>query len=333
MSWFLSSPFAERIAALELRTSGLPAQDTLEDTDQFAGYLIWQDAEAMLPERQYAVRFSETDTTVQITDLVHVVEDGSGEKLAGKTLEVDQLGYCKFALDRAVVFNSFANDPVAGSFVLVDERGETIGLGIIDFALRRASNITWHATKITKQARAAANGQKPCVLWFTGLSGSGKSSVADRLEQKLHDLGKRTYLLDGDNVRHGLNKDLGFTDEDRVENIRRVAEVAKLLVDAGLIVVTSFISPFRSERDMARSLMDEGEFVEVFVDTPLEICEQRDPKGLYKKARAGELKNFTGIDSDYERPENAEIVLKAGDLDPDVLADQIVGFLAAQSRT
>jgi len=181
--------------------------------------------------------------------------------------------------------------------------------------------------KISKESRAKANKQKPCVLWFTGYSGSGKSSIADRLEQKLHAMGNRTYLLDGDNVRHGLNKDLGFTDQDRVENIRRVAEVSKLMVDAGLIVLTSFISPFRSERKMARELMDDGEFVEVFVNTPLEICEQRDPKGLYKKARAGELKNFTGIDSDYEPPRNAELVLDSGALDADTLADQIIEHL------
>jgi bifunctional enzyme CysN/CysC len=212
--------------------------------------------------------------------------------------------------------------------VLIDKfTNTTVGAGVIDFALRRASNIEWHDMKIDKATRAAAFDQKPCVLWFTGLSGSGKSTVADRLEQKLHALGKRTYLLDGDNVRHGLNKDLGFTDQDRVENIRRVAEVARLMSDAGLIVLTSFISPFRSERHMARSLMDEGEFVEVFVDTPLEICEARDPKGLYKKARAGELKNFTGIDSEYEAPANAELVLKGGEYSVDQLADQIVAHL------
>ena len=330
MSWYLSEPFAEKIACLALRTADLPASETSEDTDQFAGYLIWADDEPMLPERRYTVRFGALETMIRITDLVHVVEIGSGDQLAGKTLEPEEVGYCKFALDRTVAFNSFANDAEAGSFVILGDDGAIIGRGIIDFALRRASNITWHATKISKRERAKANEQKPCVLWFTGFSGSGKSSIADRLEQKLYALGKRTYLLDGDNVRHGLNKDLGFTDEDRVENIRRVAEVANLLVDAGLIVVTSFISPFRSEREMARSLLDDGEFVEVFVDTPLEICEQRDPKGLYKKARAGELKNFTGIDSDYEPPESAEIVLKAGDLDPDTLADQIIAYLDAK---
>ncbi len=331
MPWYTEKPFVDRLAGLDLRTADLPASETREDTDQFAGYLIWADTEPMLPERRYCVRFASGKASVQVTDLVHVLDDASGDKLAGKILENNQIGYCKFALAGAVTFNSFANDPEAGSFVVTNEEDQIIGRGVIDFALRRASNITWHATKIDKSLRAKANAQKPRVLWFTGFSGSGKSSVADRLEQKLHALGKRTYLLDGDNIRHGLNKDLGFTDQDRVENIRRVAEVANLMMDAGLIVVTSFISPFRSERQMARSMMAEGEFVEVFVDTPLEVCEQRDPKGLYKKARAGELKNFTGIDSDYEPPENAEIVLKAGDLDPDTLADQIIAYLDAHS--
>jgi bifunctional enzyme CysN/CysC len=203
---------------------------------------------------------------------------------------------------------------------------------MIDFALRRASNIGWHNMQIDKSVRAAVNNQKPCVVWFTGFSGSGKSSIADHLEQKLHEAGKRTYLLDGDNIRFGLNRDLGFTDRDRVENIRRVAEVAKLLVDAGLIVLASFISPFRSERQMARGLFNDDEFVEVFVDTPLVICEQRDPKGLYKKARAGELKNFTGIDSNYEPPMQAEVVLKSGEYDADTLADELVEYLISKGN-
>ena len=205
-----------------------------------------------------------------------------------------------------------------------------VGAGIIGFALRRASNIGQHNMKIDKAICAAVNHQKPCVVWFTEFSGSGKSHTADHLEQKLHARGKRTYLLDGDNIRFGLNKDLGFTDQDRVENIRRVAEVAKLMVDAGLIVLASFISPFRSERRMARELFNDDEFVEVHVDTPLAICEQRDPKDLYKKARAGELKNFTGIDSDYEPPEQAEMVLKSGEFDADTLADELVEYLVSK---
>lgn len=332
MPWYNSSPLKDLVAPLELRTADMSTSDTLEDTDQFAGYLIWADDEPMLPERRYTVQLTGDTASLQVTDLVHHIDTDSGEKLAAKTLENGEIGYCKIALDRAVTFNSFANDADAGSFLVTDPAsGATLGHGIIDFALRRASNIEWYDMKIDKSVRARANDQKPCVLWFTGLSGSGKSSVADKLEQKLHALGKRTYLLDGDNVRHGLNKDLGFTDQDRVENIRRVAEVANLMVDAGLIVIASFISPFQSERHMARSLMAEGEFIEVFVDTPLEVCEQRDPKGLYKKARAGELKNFTGIDSDYEAPKNAEIVLAGGEADPETLADQIVAYLTKSS--
>lgn len=299
-----------------------------EVADQFAAHIIWMGEEPMLPERAYTIRFASAQATGRVTDLVHVVDVNSHEHLAGKTLALNEVGYCKLALDKAVAFDAYKDNRATGSFVLIDKfTNATVGAGTIDFGLRRASNIEWHEMKIDKQVRAAANNQKPCVLWFTGFSGSGKSTIADKLEQKLHAMGKRTYLLDGDNVRHGLNKDLGFTDQDRVENIRRVAEVSRLMVDAGLIVLTSFISPFRSERQMARAMMDEGEFVEVFVDTPLEICEERDPKGLYKKARAGELKNFTGIDSDYEVPENAEIILKSGEQDPDTLADEIIAYL------
>ena len=207
----------------------------------------------------------------------------------------------------------------------------TVGAGVIDFSLRRATNVVWYDMEVDKAARAQTNQQTPCVLWFTGLSGAGKSTVANRVEQKLHAMGKRTYLLDGDNIRHGLSRDLGFTDQDRVENIRRVAEVAKLMADAGLIVMASFISPFRSERVMARSLMSEGEFVEIFVDASLAVCEARDPKSLYKKARAGQLKNFTGIDSAYEPPQNAEIVLNTEDADPDTLVEQIISYLQARN--
>ncbi len=299
--------------------------------DQFAAHMIWMDSEAMLPERTYVIRFAADQAIARVTDLTHLIDVNSLDHHAAKTLGLNEVGYCKIAVDRAVAFDAYGDNRQTGAFILVDKYSNaTVAAGMIDFALRRASNIEWHDMKVDKAARAEVNGQKPCVLWFTGLSGSGKSTVADRLEQKLHARGKRTYLLDGDNVRHGLNKDLGFTDQDRVENIRRVAEVSKLMVDAGLIVLASFISPFRSERQMARALMEEGEFVEVFVDTPIEICEQRDPKGLYKKARAGELKNFTGIDSDYETPQNAEIILKGGEADPDSLAEQIIAFLERQ---
>ena len=304
-----------------------------EVADQFAAHIVWMDEAEMLPERTYVARFATATVTVQVTDLVHRIDVNSLEQVATKTLGLNEVGYCKLAMDRAIAFDSFVDIPEMGSFVLVDKfTNATIGAGMIDFALRRASNIEWHDMNVDKTARAEANNQRPGVLWFTGFSGSGKSTVADRLEQKLFALGKRTYLLDGDNVRHGINKDLGFTDQDRVENIRRVAEIARLMADAGLIVLTSFISPFRSERHLARSLMDEGEYIEVFVDTPLEVCEQRDPKGLYKKARAGDLKNFTGIDSDYEAPKNAEIVLKGAEHDVDELVDQIIDYLTKNNK-
>ncbi|MFT5657449.1 MAG: bifunctional enzyme CysN/CysC [Gammaproteobacteria bacterium] len=307
--------------------------DLPEVADQFAAHIIWMENEAMLPERTYVIRFATASATAQITDLVHKIDVNTQEQLAAKKLDLNEVGYCKIALDKAVAFDAYADNRQTGAFVLIDKYSNvTVGAGMVDFALRRASNIGWHNMKIDKSVRAAVNNQKPCVVWFTGFSGSGKSTIADRLEQKLHEAGKRTYLLDGDNIRFGLNKDLGFTDQDRVENIRRVAEVSKLMVDAGLIVLASFISPFKSERRMARSLMGEDEFVEVFVDTPLEICEQRDPKGLYKKARAGDLKNFTGIDSDYEPPEQAEVILKSGDFDADSLADELVEYLVSRGR-
>jgi len=296
-----------------------------EVADQLAARIVWMDETDMLPERQYLARFGNTTVNAQITDLVYALDINTQDQHAAKTLPLNGIGYCKIALDHSVAFDPYADAPDTGNFVLIDKfTNATVGAGMIDFALRRSTNIKWHEMKVDKASRAKINQQRPRVLWFTGLSGSGKSTVADIVEQKLHAMGKRTYLLDGDNVRHGLNKDLGFTDQDRVENIRRVAEVAKLMTDAGLIVLTSFISPFQSEREMARSMMDEGDFVEVFVNTPLEVCEARDPKGLYKKARAGELKNFTGIDSDYEEPTSPEITLPGAELEPEELADLLI---------
>ena len=303
-------------------------EDDVPTADQFAAHLIWTGSDAMLPERPYLIRLVGTETTVQITDLSYRVEPDTLERLAAKTLIEGEIAYCKIALDQGVPFTDDNSDDWAGAFALVDkDQNVTVGAGVIDFPLRRASNVVWHDMLVDKASRAQANQQKPCVLWFTGLSGAGKSTVANRVEQKLYAMGKRTYLLDGDNIRHGLSRDLGFTDQDRVENIRRVAEVAKLMVDAGLIVMASFISPFRSERAMARSLMKEGEFVEIYVDASLAVCEARDQKSLYKKARAGQLKNFTGIDSAYEPPQNAEIVLNAEDSEPDALVEQIISFL------
>lgn len=304
------------------------AEQAPGSTDQFAGHLIWMHDEPLLPERQYLMKIGTKMTTVQITDLRHKINVNTMEHVAGKTLELNEVAYCNFALDQAIAFDPYKEVRETGGFILIDRfTNGTVGAGMIDFGLRRATNLTWHELEVGKELRAKQKGQKPCILWFTGLSGSGKSTTADKVEQKLAAMGRHSYLLDGDNVRHGLNKDLGFTDVDRVENIRRVAEVSRLFVDSGLIVLVSFISPFRDERRMARELVAEGEFIEVFVDTPIELCEQRDPKGLYKKARAGEIKNFTGIDSDYEPPENAELVLKSADHSVEELADQVIAYL------
>ena len=302
--------------------------DQIIKADQFASHLIWMDQEPMLPERNYIFRFNNSYINGKITDLVHSINVNSYEEVASKKLNLNDIAYCKVAIDKMHAISSYSNNQKLGSFVIIDPyNNKTIGVGMIDHALRRSSNISWHKMSINKKTRSELNSQKPCVVWFTGLSGSGKSTIANILEQKLHTIGKRTYLLDGDNVRHGLNKDLGFTDTDRVENIRRVAEVSKLMVDAGLITLVSFISPFKSERQMARDLLSSDEFFEIFVNTPLEECEKRDPKGLYKKARAGELKNFTGIDSSYEEPENPDLVLDTNSTNAEELADQIINFL------
>ena len=302
--------------------------DQIIKADQFASHLIWMDQESMLPERNYIFRFNNSYINGKITDLVHSINVNSFEEVASKKLNLNDIAYCKVAIDKMHGISSYSNNQKLGSFVIIDPyNNKTIGVGMIDHALRRSSNISWHEMSINKKTRSELNSQKPCVVWFTGLSGSGKSTIANILEQKLHTAGKRTYLLDGDNVRHGLNKDLGFTDTDRVENIRRVAEVSKLMVDAGLITLVSFISPFKSERQMAKDLLSSDEFFEIFVSTSLEECEKRDPKGLYKKARAGELKNFTGIDSSYEEPENPDLVLDTNSTNAEELADQIINFL------
>ncbi len=302
--------------------------DQIIKADQFASHLIWMDQEPMLPERNYIFRFNNSYINGKITDLVHCINVNSYEEVATKKLNLNDIAYCKVAIDRVHGISSYSHNQKLGSFVIIDPyNNKTIGVGMIDHALRRSNNISWHEMLINKKTRSELNLQKPCVVWFTGLSGSGKSTIANILEQKLHTIGKRTYLLDGDNVRHGLNKDLGFTDTDRVENIRRVAEVSKLMVDAGLITLVSFISPFKSERQMARDLLSSDEFFEIFVNTPLEECEKRDPKGLYKKARAGDLKNFTGIDSSYEKPENPDLILNTLSSNAEELTDQIINFL------
>ena len=287
----------------------------------------------MLPERNYIFRFINSQVTGKITDLVHKININSFDKIASKSLALNEIGYCKVALNKNTIFNSYKTNKKMGSFVIIDQfNNQTLAAGVIDHELRRASNISWQKLSINKNLRSNEKSQNPCILWFTGLSGSGKSTVANIVEQKLHQLGKHTYLLDGDNVRHGLNKDLGFTDTDRVENIRRIAEVSKLMLDAGLIVMVSFISPFKSERKMARELVEKNEFIEIFVDTPIEECEKRDPKGLYKKARSGKLKNFTGIDSDYEKPTSPEITLDTKTKNAEDSADKILLYLKNNNK-
>ena len=309
--------------------------DILADTgqrptiaDQFAADMVWLDSRPLLPERPYWIQIGRASATAQITDIVHRLDVDTLAHLAARKLEMNDVGYCKISLDRPVAFDPYLQNRHTGGFLLIDKStNATAGVGMIRYGLRRASNLSWHAMRIDKPARARAKGQEPRILWLTGLSGAGKSTIANLLEQKLQAEGRHTYLLDGDNVRHGLSKDLGFTDADRVENIRRVAEVAKLMVDAGLIVIVAFISPFRSERTMARAMVERHEFIEIFVDAPLDVCEARDPKGLYKKARSGALPNFTGIDSDYEPPVNPEIVLKSAERSPGELVEQVAEYL------
>ena len=293
--------------------------------DQFEAKLVWMHENALLPGRSYLLKAGSTSAPAQISELKRKVNVNTLKLEPGKTLEMNEVGICNISISKAISFDPYTTNRHTGNFILIDRfTNATVGAGMIDFPLRRATNIHWQSLSINKQSRAELKGQKPCVLWFTGLSSSGKSTIANLVEKKLHSMGKHTYLLDGDNIRHGLNRDLGFTDVDRVKNIRRIAETVKLFVDAGIIVLTAFISPFKSERNLARELLDNGEFIEIFVDTPLEICEQRDPKGLYKKARAGKLKNFTGIDSAYEIPENPEIVVNGGKLNSEELSEQIV---------
>jgi bifunctional enzyme CysN/CysC len=296
-----------------------------EVADQFEATVVWLHEQPLYPGRKYLINIGANTVGAVVTDIKYEVNVDTLEHLAANTLTLNGIAECNLALDRPIPFAPYETNRDLGGFSLIDRlSNETMGVGLIHFALRRAHNIHLQHVDIDKRARVAHKGHRPCVLWFTGLSGSGKSTVANLVERRLHALGAHTYLLDGDNVRHGLSRDLGFTDADRVENIRRVAEVSKLMVDAGLIVITAFISPFRAERRMARQLLDEGEFFEIFTDTPLEIAEQRDPKGLYKKARRGDLKNFTGIDSPYERPEAPEIRLDTGSLDPEEAADMVI---------
>lgn len=297
--------------------------------DQFETSLVWMHDEPLYPGRPYLMKIGTQTVSATVTDIKYEVNINTLEHTAAKQLELNGIGVCTLSVNRPIPFDPYAENQDTGGFILIDRMSnDTVGAGMLHFALRRSQNIHRQHVDVDKALRAELKAQKPAVLWFTGLSGAGKSTIANALEKKLAAFGQHTYLLDGDNLRHGLNRDLGFTDADRVENIRRVAEVAKLMVDAGLIVLTAFISPFRSERKMARRMLDEGEFIEIFVDTPLEVAEARDPKGLYKKARRGELKNFTGIDSAYEVPENPDLHLKAADLPAGEAADQILKLLA-----
>jgi bifunctional enzyme CysN/CysC len=299
-----------------------------EVSDQFETTIVWMNDTPMLPGRSYLLKLGAKTVTASVTTLKHKVNVNTLEEVAARQLSLNEIGLCNISLSVPIAFDSYATSRDLGGFILIDRfTNETVAAGIIHFALRRAQNIHWQAVDITRAARAAQKSQRACVLWFTGLSGSGKSTIANLLEQRLFALGKHSTLLDGDNVRHGLNRDLGFTDTDRVENIRRVGEVTKLMADAGLIVLVSFISPFRSERRMARDLLPEGEFLEVFIDTPLEIAEARDPKGLYKKARRGEIKHFTGISSPYEAPEAPEIRIDTTQITSEEAADRILEAL------
>jgi len=300
--------------------------------DQMAAHVIWMAEEALLPGRSYLMKIGTKTVTATVTEIKHKINVTSFEHVAAKTLGLNEIAFCNLGLAAPVAFDPYEANRTTGAFILIDRlTNATVGAGMVWFALRRASNIHWQALDVDRQARAEALGQKPAVLWFTGLSGSGKSTVASIVEKKLHAEGRHTYTLDGDNIRHGLNRDLGFTDADRVENIRRVAEVARLFADAGLITLVSFISPFRSERQMARALLPDGAFVEIFVDTPIAECRRRDPKGLYAKADRGEIANFTGIDSPYEPPEAAELVLNTVGRDPEAVADDVIAYLKAQT--
>ena len=301
------------------------ADNPPEVSDQFESTIVWMAEEPLIPGRAYYLKLGTQTVSATVQSPKFTINVNNMEHMAAKTLELNAIGVAEILTDKPIVFEPYANNHVLGGYILIDKiTNATVAAGMLHFSLRRAQNVHWQATDIGREAHAALKNQKPKILWFTGLSGSGKSTIANEVEKTLNLLNRHTFLLDGDNIRHGLNKDLGFTETDRIENIRRVGEVAKLMADAGLIVLTAFISPFRAERDMVRAMMPEGEFVEIFVDTPLEVAEARDVKGLYKKARAGQLKNFTGIDSPYEPPENPDIRVNTVKMSPAEAAEHIV---------
>jgi bifunctional enzyme CysN/CysC len=302
-----------------------------EVSDQFAAHVIWMDREPLIPGRSYLARIGTATVAASITAIKHRVDVNTQEHLAAHTLGLNDIGFCNVSTASPVTFDSYAENRKTGAFIIIDRySNRTVGAGMIAFGLRRATNIHWQPLLIGKPERSALKKQRPAILWFTGLSGAGKSTIANIVEQRLFAAGHHTMLLDGDNVRHGLNRDLGFTEADRVENIRRVGEVAKLMVESGLIVLCSFISPYRAERDMVRALVADGEFIEVFVDTPIDDCVARDPKGLYAKAKAGQLKNFTGVDAPYEPPERAEVHLRTAGRRAEESADEVLDFITTR---
>jgi bifunctional enzyme CysN/CysC len=307
------------------------AKSRPEVSDQFAAHVIWMSDEALLPGRSYLGRLGTKTVPLSVTTIKYKLDVNTGNHLAASTLELNDIAFCNLSTALPVAFDPYEQNRKTGAFIIVDRlSNHTVGAGMITFGLRRGANIHWQPLLVGKAERAALKKQKAAIVWFTGLSGAGKSTVANIVEQRLHGLGHHTMLLDGDNVRHGLSRDLGFTEADRVENIRRVGEVAKLMVEGGLIVLCSFISPYRAERELVRNLVGEGEFIEVFVDTPLADCMQRDPKGLYAKAQAGQLKNFTGIDAPYEPPENPEVHLNTQGHTPERLAGLVLRALASR---
>ncbi|MEO6822271.1 MAG: sulfate adenylyltransferase subunit CysN [Candidatus Nanopelagicales bacterium] len=304
------------------------ADEPAQVADQFEAHVVWMAEEQLLPARQYLLKIGTKVVGAAVTRIKYKINVNTLEHVSAETLALNDIGLCNLALDQPVAFDPYSQNRELGGFILIDRiTGNTVGAGLIRFALRRSANVHWQSLEVTKDAHAQLKGQRPCVVWFTGLSGAGKSAIGNLVEKRLHALGRHTVLLDGDNVRHGLNRDLGFTAADRVENVRRVGEVAHLMVDAGLIVLVTFISPFREERAMAREMVEPGEFCEVFVDTPLAVAEARDVKGLYAKARRGELRNFTGIDSPYERPEAPEVTIDTTEIDPEAASELIVDRL------
>jgi bifunctional enzyme CysN/CysC len=307
------------------------AQEPARTADRIEATVVWMSDPPMLRRRNYLLKIGAKTVIATLLTLKYKVNINTLEHVASDTLGVNEIGVAELELDRTIAFDPYAQNRDTGGFILIDRlTNNTVAMGLVRFAPRRESNVLWQALDVSKGARRVLNGHQSGVVWLTGLSGAGKSTIANLLEKRLYAMGKRTYLLDGDNLRHGLNRDLGFTAEERVENIRRVAEVAKLMADAGLIVITAFISPFHAERSAARELMEPGEFIEVFVDTPLEVAEQRDPKGLYRKARRGELKNFTGIDSPYEVPQNPDIRVDTTRVSPETAVEQIYDSLISR---